>query len=531
MSNKVNAKIALALCCTLWGFMLNSFDLSAQNTPVSLNYQAVARNNAGEELKNTNLKVRISILANTANGDVAWEEDHQVTTNNFGLFTLNIGAGNKTAGTASSLKNIEWGRSAHFLKVEIDFGDGTLKHMGTTQMLAVPYAFYAETSGNTEPDFSKFGFDEASNTLKNEGQTVADLSPLKQTLIYDPANYHLSISGMAGVVDLRDFLYTPQDLRTADDKLWITGNKDSTIVELKPYKQTLSVSSNSRLEISNGNSVAVDTSNINEIQTLSRIGSNIILSKGGGEIAIDTSSINEIQTLALNGGKLSLSKSGGEVTVDASETNEIQNLLKVNNKLILSNSSARSIPIDTSDINELQDLNLTGNTLKVTNNPTATSINLSKYLDNTDAQNLSRSGNSLMISGGTSVDVSDMINPSFIGFSGNNTGQSLPIGTESNINWSREFDSGNVLNNNNFVPPVSGIYYFGFNLNFQIADLYVRVYRGSVMIRNFKCSSNYFNNTFLLDLQPADIITIKIYNADSFIGNILTGNFYGYRVK
>lgn len=348
MSNKVNAKIALALCCTLWGFMLNSFDLSAQNTPVSLNYQAVARNNAGEELKNTNLKVRISILANTANGDVAWEEDNQVTTNNFGLFTLNIGAGNKTAGTASSLKNIEWGRSAHFLKVEIDFGDGTLKHMGTTQMLAVPYAFYAETSGNTEPDFSKFGFDEASNTLKNEGQTVADLSPLKQTLIYDPANYHLSISGMAGVVDLRDFLYTPQDLRTADDKLWITGNKDSTIVELKPYKQTLSVSSNSRLEISNGNSVAVDTSNINEIQTLSRIGSNIILSKGGGEIAIDTSSINEIQTLALNGGKLSLSKSGGEVTVDASETNEIQTITRTGSNITL-NRNGGEVSINDAD--------------------------------------------------------------------------------------------------------------------------------------------------------------------------------------
>lgn len=531
MGNTVNSKIALALCCTLLGFMLNSFNVKGQNSPVSLNYQAVARNNAGEELKNTNLKVRIGILANHANGNVVWEEDHQVTTNNFGLFTLNIGAGNKTAGTASNLKNIAWGVSAHFLKVEIDFGDGTLKHMGTTQMLAVPYAFYAETAGNTEPDFSHFGFDAASNALKNNGQTVADLSPLKQTLIYDPATYHLSISGMNGVVDLRDFLFTPQDLRTANDKLWITGNKDSTIVDLKPYKQTLSVNANSRLEISSGNSVAVDTSNVNEIQTLSRVGSNLVLSHSKGQVAVDTSSINEIQTLALNGGKLSLSKSGGEVTIDANETNEIQNLLKVNNKLVLSNSSARSIPIDTSDINEIQDLNLTGNTLKATNNPSATSVNLSKYLDNTDSQNLSRSGNNLLISGGTSVDVSDMINPMFIGFSGNNIGQSLPIATESNITWSREFDSGSVLNNNSFIPPTSGVYYFGFNLNFQISEFYVRVYRGNVMIRNFKCSTNYFQTTFLLELQPSDIITVKIYNNESFIGNILSGNFYGYRVK
>lgn len=53
--------------------------------------------------------------------------------------------------------------------------------------------------------------------------------------------------------------------------------------------------------------------------------------------------------------------------------------------------------------NEIQDLNLSGNTLKVNNNPQATQINLSPYLDNTDNQTLSLNGNNLVISNGNSI--------------------------------------------------------------------------------------------------------------------------------
>ena len=43
---------------------------------------------------------------------------------------------------------------------------------------------------------------------------------------------------------------------------------------------------------------------------------------------------------------------------------------------------------DANSTNEIQDLSLTGNSLKVTNNATASTINLAPYLDNTDNQNL-----------------------------------------------------------------------------------------------------------------------------------------------
>ncbi|HEX3007501.1 MAG TPA: hypothetical protein VHO90_07790, partial [Bacteroidales bacterium] len=325
--------------------VLTAMSLHAQNTPNALNFQAVARDAQGKPLSEKNVAVQISILENDANGTVAWQEQHQVKTSTLGLFTLNVGSGNKIAGTASSLNTIDWGKGAHYLKVEIDFGSG-YQHFGTNQMLAVPYALYAEKAGNSEPDFSKFKFDGATNTLKNDGETVADLTPLKQSLEFDKDNYHLSISGSSGIVDLRQFIHSPQDLRYKDNQIWLTGNPDSSIIDLSRYQQKLSVSATSKLEISNGNSVAIDTSNTNEIQTIS-----------------------------LNGSKVSLSRSGGEITIDPSATNELQNLTKVDGKLVLSQSSARAIPIDTSNVNEIQTIVRTGDKISLSNTTTEVSIN------------------------------------------------------------------------------------------------------------------------------------------------------------
>ena len=56
---------------------------------------------------------------------------------------------------------------------------------------------------------------------------------------------------------------------------------------------------------------------------------------------------------------------------------------------------------DADPTNEIQDLSLTGNTLSLSSD--ATTVDLSGYLDNTDAQSLALSGNSLSISGGNSV--------------------------------------------------------------------------------------------------------------------------------
>jgi len=119
--------------------------------PQGFNYQAVARDVSGNILTDAPLSVKIGILSGSATGTLVWEEVHLDTTSSLGLFTLNIGdlLATNTGGTAATFDAIVWGSASHFMKVEVDAGSG-YADMGTTQLLSVPYALYAET-GNEGP--------------------------------------------------------------------------------------------------------------------------------------------------------------------------------------------------------------------------------------------------------------------------------------------------------------------------------------------------------------------------------------------
>jgi hypothetical protein len=119
--------------------------------PQSVCYQAVATDQAGHELVNQNVKVRISILKTAVGGVAEWIEEHAVSTDGFGLFDLKIGLGNRTGGTQPVFSNIKWGTDKFFLKVEMDVTGGTnYVLMGTNQMLSVPYSLYSEGSKTSQ---------------------------------------------------------------------------------------------------------------------------------------------------------------------------------------------------------------------------------------------------------------------------------------------------------------------------------------------------------------------------------------------
>ncbi len=65
---------------------------------------------------------------------------------------------------------------------------------------------------------------------------------------------------------------------------------------------------------------------------------------------------------------------------------------------------------DADPANEIQDLSLQGNILTITRNASATQIDLTPYLDNTDAQQLSLEGHKLSISNGNTVQLPDSVN-------------------------------------------------------------------------------------------------------------------------
>ena len=110
-------------------------------TSNAIPYQAVARNSSGNLLVNQNVRLRFSIHNETASGTIVYQENQSVTTNNLGLFTVNIGQGTATTGTFAT---INWGTGFKYTQVEIDVNGGTnYVDMGTQQMMSVPYALYA----------------------------------------------------------------------------------------------------------------------------------------------------------------------------------------------------------------------------------------------------------------------------------------------------------------------------------------------------------------------------------------------------
>ncbi|MBK6821260.1 MAG: hypothetical protein IPG85_17340 [Bacteroidetes bacterium] len=81
----------------------------------------------------------------TADAINAEYEEIQVTTNEFGLDTIQIGNGTPLIG---QMKAVKWETVNKYIHVAIDpFGANQYIDIGTTQLLSVPYALYAEKAG------------------------------------------------------------------------------------------------------------------------------------------------------------------------------------------------------------------------------------------------------------------------------------------------------------------------------------------------------------------------------------------------
>lgn len=153
------------LACFLY-FLLPVHTLQAQ-APQKINYQAVARNAAGNELQNQPIAVRFTIYNGSSTGTIVYQETGNVTTNQFGLFTTAIGGGTVVQGDFST---ISWGNGNKYLRVEIDPANGTnYTDMGAWQMLSVPFALYAANApaGST----GATGPTGADGTMGNTGPT------------------------------------------------------------------------------------------------------------------------------------------------------------------------------------------------------------------------------------------------------------------------------------------------------------------------------------------------------------------------
>mgnify|MGYP005850973471 CR=1 FL=1 len=132
-------KILYLLFCLLW----ISGPLYPQ-APQAFNYQAVVRNKTGEVLKAQRLNIQISILSDNAQGPVVYQEMHATTTSDAGTISLQIGKGSPLQG---KFNEIDWASGKdYFLNTAFTLNNETIT-LGAVQVLSVPYALYAQRSG------------------------------------------------------------------------------------------------------------------------------------------------------------------------------------------------------------------------------------------------------------------------------------------------------------------------------------------------------------------------------------------------
>jgi uncharacterized protein (TIGR02145 family) len=132
---------------TLSMVILTSFNSFAQ-IPQKMSYQAVIRDHNNVLIANQTIGMQISILQGSATGTPVFVETQTPNTNANGLVTIEIGGGTPVSGT---FNGIDWSTGTYFIKTETDpFGNTNYTITGTSQLLSVPYAFYANTTSNDQ---------------------------------------------------------------------------------------------------------------------------------------------------------------------------------------------------------------------------------------------------------------------------------------------------------------------------------------------------------------------------------------------
>jgi hypothetical protein len=103
-----------------------------------LNFKGLVTDNSGNPLANQVINVRMTVFeGNTAR----WQEEHAgVSTDAYGIFSVNMGEGTKVGGTQATFDEVNWNHNNMNYRVEINSGSGYQILVDHEPFKYVPYA-------------------------------------------------------------------------------------------------------------------------------------------------------------------------------------------------------------------------------------------------------------------------------------------------------------------------------------------------------------------------------------------------------
>ncbi len=170
-----------------------SSSLAWAQSPELINYQAVARYSDGSPIAGQKIGVRIAVLEGGPEGVILYSETHKPETNEFGLFTLQIGGG------ASSRKfsTLNWNSgNEKWIRIEVDPANGgNYVLMGANQLVSVPFSLLSKQAQSAPPVLKQYT-DEQKEQIVNpaEGSLILNTTSSSLNLFYQGDWYNVPMT-------------------------------------------------------------------------------------------------------------------------------------------------------------------------------------------------------------------------------------------------------------------------------------------------------------------------------------------------
>ena len=249
-------------------FSLFSLGAIAQGNRKTLNYQAVildpkaidipGASITGQPLNKGNVCLRFSLL--NAQGGLDYEETQQVTTDEYGLVSVAIGAGAQAQASNStsvykSFESIVWNASVKSLKVSVSYdGCSSFKQVSTQSFNYTPYALYAEAVDYKNVREAPTKLSQFSN---DAGYLIPkDLDPLKSDIKTNSSQIATANQNIADNKQASDatFLVVNQSITSLDTKVadnkkssdaaFLVVNQSITSLDAKVAENTMAIKEN-----------------------------------------------------------------------------------------------------------------------------------------------------------------------------------------------------------------------------------------------------------------------------------------------